>query len=69
VGLGLGVSIVSPLVALDYLHAGLEMRPFRPAIRFTSYLLLADHKPAGNLTLAFAAEIRATLQEAVRRWQ
>ncbi len=69
VGLGLGVSIVSPLVAQDYLHAGLDWRPFQPAIRFTSYLLLVDHRPAGTLALAFAAEMRATLYEAVRQWQ
>lgn len=54
---------------VEDLHAGLEMRPFLPAIRFTSYLLLADHRPAGTLTLAFAAEIRATLRQAVRQWQ
>ncbi|MDR6679919.1 hypothetical protein [Pseudomonas oryzihabitans] len=56
-------------VRVEDLHAGLDMRPFQPAIRFISYLLLADHRPAGALTLAFAAEIRATLREAVRQRQ
>ncbi|MCF5068977.1 LysR family transcriptional regulator, partial [Pseudomonas syringae] len=40
VALGLGVSIVSPIVAQEYLHTGIETRPFYPQIRFSTYLLL-----------------------------
>ena len=39
------MSVVNPLVAHDYMGAGLEMRPFQPRILFTSYLLYPQHRP------------------------
>jgi len=69
VGLGLGVSIVSPMVALEYLHTGIETRPFRPEIRFSTYLLLPADRPRSLLTQRFGEMIHEMLAEASKDWQ
>jgi DNA-binding transcriptional LysR family regulator len=69
VGLGLGVSIVSPMVALEYLHTGIETRPFRPQIRFTTYLLLPADRPKSLLTQRFGLLINEMLTHAAKDWQ
>lgn len=55
VGLGLGVSIVNPLVARSYRHTGLVVRPFEPRVLFVSHLLLARHRPFNALVDRFHA--------------
>ncbi|WP_028239963.1 LysR substrate-binding domain-containing protein [Stutzerimonas azotifigens] len=65
VGTGLGVSIVSPLVARDYLHAGVDARPFAADFRFTSYLLYPDRRPRSNLGSHFATLLKAIFREAM----
>ncbi|SQF93995.1 putative transcriptional regulator, LysR [Paucimonas lemoignei] len=69
VGLGLGVSIVSPMVALEYLHTGIETRPFRPEIRFSTYSLLPADRPRSLLTQRFGEMIHEMLAEASKDWQ
>lgn len=69
VGLGLGVSIVSPLVAQEYQHMGIVTRPFEPLIRFTTYLLLPSDRPHGLLTQRFAQLIGEMLAEATEGWR
>jgi len=69
VGLGLGVSIVSPMVALDYLHTGIGIRPFRPQIHFTTYLLLPADRPQSMLTKRFGQMIHEMLASASKDWQ
>lgn len=66
VGTGLGVSIVSPLVARDYLHTGIEIRPFAGDLRFTSYLLHPDHRPQNTLGARFALLLQAMFHEEVQ---
>lgn len=66
VGLGLGISIVSPIVARDYLHMGIATRPFSPAITFPAYLLSPPHRPMGPLAEQFAEMVRTTLAEELR---
>lgn len=63
VGLGLGASIVNPLVARDYLRSGIRMRPFDPEIRFTSYLLRPAHRPRSALVERFTAVLRAAVAD------
>lgn len=63
VGAALGVSIVSPLVARDYLHAGIEVRPFAGDMRFTSYLLHPDYRPQNSLGSRFATLLQAMFSE------
>ncbi len=53
VGLGLGVSVVSPLVAAEYLHTGIDIRPFAPQLRFYTYLLRSSDRPENVLTRRF----------------
>lgn len=69
VGLGLGVSIVSPIVALEYLHTGIETRPFRPQIRFSTYLLLPADRPQSLLTQRFGQLIHEMLTDVAKDWQ
>ncbi|MCQ6255106.1 LysR substrate-binding domain-containing protein [Pseudomonas sp. Q11] len=69
VALGLGVSIVSPIVALEYLHTGIETRPFRPQIRFSTYLLLPADRPQSLLTQRFGQLIHEMLANAAKDWQ
>ncbi|MDR6957971.1 DNA-binding transcriptional LysR family regulator [Pseudomonas brassicacearum] len=69
VGLGLGVSIVSPIVALEYLHTGIETRPFRPQIRFPTYLLLPADRPQSLLTQRFGQLIHEMLTDVAKDWQ
>ncbi|EJL04219.1 MULTISPECIES: LysR substrate-binding domain-containing protein [Pseudomonas] len=69
VGLGLGVSIVSPIVALEYLHTGIETRPFRPQIRFPTYLLLPADRPQSLLTQRFGQLIHEMLTAVAKDWQ
>jgi DNA-binding transcriptional LysR family regulator len=69
VGLGMGVSLVSPLVAQEFLYTGIQWRPFRPALRFTTYLLRPAHTPENLLSRRFTDGLGAMLREAVDRWQ
>lgn len=66
VGLGLGVSILHPIVVRDYLHMGIVMRPFSPSISFPTYLLTPPQRPPGRLVEQFADVIRATLADELR---
>ena len=68
VALGLGVSIVSPMVAVEYLHMGVETRPFRPDIRFSTYLLLPEDRPQSLLSQRFGELIHQMLTEASKAW-
>jgi DNA-binding transcriptional LysR family regulator len=69
VALGLGVSIVSPMVALEYLHTGIETRPFQPRIRFSTYLLLPADRPQSVLSQRFGLLIHEMLTTASQGWQ
>ncbi|MBF8778144.1 LysR substrate-binding domain-containing protein [Pseudomonas fulva] len=69
VGLGLGVSIVNPLVAAEYRHVGIETRPFAPQLRFTTYLLLPADRPRSLLTQRFAGLVEEMMGAAAARLQ
>lgn len=69
VALELGVSIVSPIVAMEYLHTGIETRPFYPEVRFTTYLVLPAERPHGLLTLRFVELVREMLSETAQTVQ
>jgi DNA-binding transcriptional LysR family regulator len=61
VGLGLGVSIVNPLVARNYVHMGIHVRPFRPKVPFVSYLLLPRNRPGSALVERFAELVQQVI--------
>ena len=50
---GLGVSVVSPIMARDYESRGLIAKPFAPAVSFPISLLSSKHRPTGILAKAF----------------
>lgn len=60
---GLGVSIVSQVVARAYLHAGLDFRPFAPEIMFNAHLLRPMHAPESLLAQRFAHTLKRVLAE------
>lgn len=69
VGLGLGVSIVSPLVAGEYGHIGLQARPFTPQVRFTTYLLLPADRPQSLLGTRFCTLVTQMMQAVAQPWR
>ncbi|MNR23706.1 DNA-binding transcriptional regulator LysR [compost metagenome] len=66
VGLGLGVSIVNPLVASTCLHTGIQMKPFKPDIPFVSYLLVPVHAPANALLQRFTTLLQEVIDDSVQ---
>jgi DNA-binding transcriptional LysR family regulator len=60
---GVGVSVVSQVVARAYVHAGLDFRPFAPEIIFESHLLRPKHAPESLLAQRFAQTLHDVLAE------
>ncbi|MGO7335770.1 LysR substrate-binding domain-containing protein [Rhizobium leguminosarum] len=50
---GLGVAIVNPFTASDYIPLGLAARPVLPEITFQTYLVRPRYEPASRLTAEF----------------
>lgn len=57
---GAGVSIVNPFTAVEYLDAGLLIRPFSAALPFTTTLLRAKFRPTSPLVELFVEELKQT---------
>jgi len=53
VGMGLGVSVVNPLVVRNLPLSGVKAIPFEPAIPFPSYVLYAQQRPEPTLAKVF----------------
>lgn len=64
---GLGVSIVNPLVARDFVHTGLAIRPFKPSVPFSSDILFPRHRPRSSLARTFVQTMREQLAEELDR--
>lgn len=60
---GLGVSIVSKVVASAYLSAGLDFRPFAPEIIFEAHLLRPLHAPQSLLAERFGQTMTRVMEE------
>ena len=60
---GLGVSIVSKVVARSYVNVGLDFRPFTPEVIFNVYLLRPLHAPESLLAQRFANVLRDVMVE------
>jgi DNA-binding transcriptional LysR family regulator len=60
---GLGVSIVSKVVARSFVNAGLDFRPFAPDVIFNVYLLRPLHAPESLLAQRFANVLRDVMAE------
>lgn len=61
VGLGMGISIVNPIVANCYKHTGISILEFRPRIQFTTYILTPLRYPNSELTSDFANIVKQGL--------
>lgn len=55
---GLGVAIVNPLTALDYLGRGLALRRFAVSIPFRVSLVRAEYRPSNPLVEDFVSALR-----------
>lgn len=58
---GVGISVVNPLTALDYLHSGVAIRRFSVDVPFTVSLIRPLHRPASALLETFTAHLQANL--------
>ncbi|POD69965.1 LysR family transcriptional regulator [Pseudomonas syringae group genomosp. 3] len=54
----IGLAIVNPLTALDFVGQGLEIRPFTASIPFTVSLVKPLHRPASRLVGLFEDALR-----------
>lgn len=60
---GLGVSIVNPIVARDFAHTGIVVRPLLPPTVFKSALLFPKHQPRSRLAVSFGQALRDALAD------
>jgi DNA-binding transcriptional LysR family regulator len=60
---GMGVTLAHPIVARDFAGPGIEIRPFKPAVLFPTYLLYPPHQPRDRLTLEFVHLLRKEHQD------
>jgi DNA-binding transcriptional LysR family regulator len=58
---GVGIALVNPLTALDYLPAGLQIRPFSPALTFHTTLVFPPAQPQSELSRRFVTTLRKRL--------
>jgi DNA-binding transcriptional LysR family regulator len=54
---GLGLAIVNPLTALDFVGRGLHIRPLRRSLPFRVNAVFPEHRPANPLVQAFVASL------------
>ncbi len=61
---GLGVTILNPLTALSYVERGVELRRFRPVLRFWVSAVCPVNRPAVATGKSLVRHLRATCAEA-----
>lgn len=59
---GLGVSLVTSIIAADFLHQGLVAREFFPPVHFPITLLTSNHRPRSLLVAAFIECLQEVLK-------
>lgn len=64
---GLGVTILNPLTALNYVGRGVELRRFRPLLRFSVSAVCPANRPAVATGQSFVRHLRAVCTEARQR--
>ncbi|HEY0286052.1 MAG TPA: LysR substrate-binding domain-containing protein [Pseudomonas sp.] len=63
VALGMGVTLAHPLVARDYLHLDVVVRPFRPDILFPTYVIWPTAQARTRLAEEFVETLKAYYRE------
>jgi DNA-binding transcriptional LysR family regulator len=58
---GVGVALVNPLTALDYLPAGLQIRPISAPVTFHTTLVFPPAQPQSELSRRFVTTLRKRL--------
>ena len=58
---GVGISVVNPLTALDYVNSGIVIRRFSINVPFTVSLIRPMHRPRSALVEAFMAHLQQNL--------
>lgn len=58
---GVGISVVNPLTALDYVNSGVVIRRFSINVPFTVSLIRPMHRPRSALVEAFTAHLQQNL--------
>ena len=58
---GVGISVVNPLTALDYINSGVVIRQFSVDVPFTVSLIRPLHRPASALVDAFVEHLQGSL--------
>lgn len=64
---GVGVSIINPLTALDYVNNGVHVRPFSVEIPFTVSLIRPLHRPSSTLVTAFVQHLQLQAEKLIDR--
>jgi len=64
---GIGVAVVNPVTACDYLHAGIEFRPFSERLEFTALTVLPSTQPPSRFVRALLPAMRRRLQADMER--
>jgi len=62
---GVGVSIINPITAMDFIDRHLEARRFEPEVQFEYMLFLPKHKPLSRLAKSFLEILEETRDEAL----
>jgi DNA-binding transcriptional LysR family regulator len=65
VALGMGVTLAHPLVAKDYRHRDIVIRPFRPDILFPTYVIWPTAQTRTQLAVEFVDTLKAYYRDAV----
>jgi DNA-binding transcriptional LysR family regulator len=65
VALGMGVTLAHPLVAKDYLHRDIVIRPFRPDILIPTYVIWPTTPTKTQLAKEFVDMLKAHFRDAV----
>jgi len=65
VALGMGITLAHPLVARDYAHRDIVVRPFRPDILFPTYVIWPTAQTRTRLAEEFVDTLKTFYRELV----
>lgn len=60
---GLGVALVDPITALDYVGRGIVFKRFEPVLQYEFQVLFPSQRPPSRLVRAFVEHVRTSLTE------
>jgi len=64
--LGLGVGLVNPIVAYDFMNTDLVIRPFSSAVMFSGLMIFRPGKPLSENAREFMRALRIELDKDMR---